>query len=115
MAQRTQIITISDLSRVEVVDGESIPFSFRGVDYVIDLTAQEAKEFDEALALYTGHAQRVGGRKQRASSGTSSATGADREQLAKIREWAKDHGYQVAERGRIKSEVLDAYEAAHKR
>lgn len=112
MAQRTQIITISDISRVEVVDGESIPFSFRGVDYVIDLTSQEAKEFDEALALYTGHAQRVGGRKQRATS--SSATGADREQLAKIREWAKDHGYQVAERGRIKAEVLDAYEAAHK-
>lgn len=112
MAQRTQIITISDISRVEVVDGESIPFSFRGVDYVIDLTAEEAKEFDEALALYTGHAQRVGGRKQRPGSGGASP---DREQLAKIREWAKDHGYHVAERGRIKAEVLDAYEAAHKR
>ncbi|MFC6712832.1 histone-like nucleoid-structuring protein Lsr2 [Branchiibius cervicis] len=114
MAQRTQIITISDISRVEVVDGESIPFSFRGVDYVIDLTAQEAKEFDEAIALYTGHGQRVGGRK-RTGSAASSSTGADREQLAKIREWAKDNGYQVAERGRIKAEILDAYEAAHKR
>lgn len=112
MAQRTQVITVSDISNVEVVDGERVVFSYRGVDYAIDLTAQEAKEFDQAIALYTGNAQRVGGRKQRA--GGSAAT-TDKEQLAKIREWAADNGFKVAERGRIRGEILEAYENAHRR
>lgn len=113
MAQRTQIITVSDISNVEVVDGERIPFSYRGVDYAIDLTAQEAKEFDQAIALYTGSGQRVGGRKQR--TGGSATASTDKEQLAKIREWAGANGYQVAERGRIRGEVLEAFEKAHQR
>lgn len=112
MAQRTQVITVSDLSNVEVGDGERVTFSYRGVDYVIDLTSDEAKEFDKAVALYTGNAQRLGGRKQR--TGAASA-GTDKAQLAKIREWAGDNGFKVAERGRIRSEVLEAYENAHRR
>lgn len=114
MAQRTQVITVSDISNVEVGDGERVTFSYRGVDYVIDLTADEAKEFDKAIALYTGNAQRLGGRRQRTGS-ASGSTGADKEQLAKIREWAGDNGFKVAERGRIRGEVLEAYEKAHRR
>jgi hypothetical protein len=30
----------------------------------------------------------------------------------KIREWARDNGYTVGDRGRIKKEILDAYEAS---
>ena len=38
MAQRTQVILISDLSGDEIKDGgESISFSYRGADYTIDL------------------------------------------------------------------------------
>jgi hypothetical protein len=34
---------------------------------------------------------------------------------AAIREWAREQGLDVAERGRLKPEVLDAYRAAHRR
>ena len=68
MAQRVRTILISDLSGDEVEAGdESISFSYRGVDYTIDLTAKEAKGFDKAIAMYVEHA-RKGGRSRSARS-----------------------------------------------
>lgn len=37
---------------------------------------------------------------------------ADREQTKVIREWAREHGYEVAERGRIPTNVIAAYQEA---
>ncbi|WP_260502555.1 Lsr2 family protein [Rhodococcus aetherivorans] len=37
-----------------------------------------------------------------------------KEQLAAIRAWAKTHGYQVSDRGRIPQHVIDQFEAAHR-
>lgn len=36
-----------------------------------------------------------------------------KEELAAIRDWARRHGYEVADRGRIRSEVVEAFDAAH--
>jgi hypothetical protein len=36
-----------------------------------------------------------------------------KDELAEIRAWAKKNGHEVSERGRIKQDVLDAYDAAH--
>ena len=36
-----------------------------------------------------------------------------REQRGAVRAWANNNGFQVGDRGRIKTEVLDAFEAAH--
>lgn len=33
--------------------------------------------------------------------------------LTKVREWATAHGYKVGDRGRIKAEILEAYDKAH--
>jgi hypothetical protein len=30
-----------------------------------------------------------------------------------VREWAREHGYKVSDRGRISAEVQQAYAAAH--
>ena len=35
------------------------------------------------------------------------------EDVGAIREWARENGYEVAERGRIPAEIKDAYHAAH--
>jgi hypothetical protein len=40
-------------------------------------------------------------------------SGAGREQSARIREWAKQHGKKISERGRIPADILAEYEAAH--
>lgn len=45
---------------------------------------------------------------------TLSASGRSPEEMAKIREWANANGHEVAERGRIKKEILDAYDAENK-
>jgi hypothetical protein len=39
--------------------------------------------------------------------------GADSNQLAKIREWARANGHQVSDRGRISIAVQEAYHAAN--
>lgn len=36
-----------------------------------------------------------------------------REQRGAVRDWANNNGYTVGERGRIKSEIIAAFEAAH--
>ncbi|GMA89422.1 hypothetical protein GCM10025868_46720 [Angustibacter aerolatus] len=40
----------------------------------------------------------------------SAAAGTD---TAAIRQWAKENGHEVSERGRISAAVMDAYAAAH--
>lgn len=36
-----------------------------------------------------------------------------REQRGAVRDWANSNGYSVGDRGRIKAEILTAFEAAH--
>lgn len=110
IAQRTQIILISDLSGDDITDGgESINFSYRGVDYAIDLTDKEAAGFDKSIAMYLEHATRVGGRRQVGGTGRAKT---DPTQLKAMRDWARNNGYTVSDRGRISQEIQDAYHAS---
>lgn len=111
MAKKTQVVLISDISGVEIPngEGETIEFAYRGVSYAIDVTAKEAAAFDKALAAYLDSAQRVGGR---AKSTATSGARRDPSQTAAIREWAKKNGHKVSDRGRISADVVAAYEAS---
>ena len=109
MASRTQVILISDLSGEEVAaGGETVNFSYRDVDYSIDLSAKEAKAFDKAMAMYIEHAQRKSGQR-RIGNMRRHRPPRDREQLQAAREWLRAHGHQVSVRGRIKAELMDLY------
>jgi hypothetical protein len=44
-------------------DGESIHYAVEGVEYVIDLKDEHAKELRETFEYYIAHSTRVGGRK----------------------------------------------------
>lgn len=52
-------------------------------------------------------------RGQAPSGGGNVRPQADREQLAAIREWARQNGHEVSDRGRIPGKVKEAYQAAH--
>lgn len=94
-----------ELDRDEAV---SIEFSYRGKDYTIDLSAENAALFDDAIAPFLSAATRVkGGKKKptRASSGRSNTKA--------IREWANANGYTVSDRGRVPADIIEAYDAAH--
>lgn len=111
MATRTITQLVSDLSGDDIAEGngETVDFSYRGVEYSIDLTGKEAAGFDKSIAMYIEHATRVGGRRR--SSGSSSRS--NKSDLDAIRTWARENGHKVSDRGRISQAVKDAYEAAH--
>jgi hypothetical protein len=112
MAQRTIVELIDDLDGGEA--GETVEFGVDGVAYEIDLSSNNAEKLRDSLAGYVAHARRAGGRRKPTArpSGRGSSAGratVDREQNAAIREWARKRGMSVSDRGRIPSEVLEAY------
>jgi Lsr2 len=115
MAKRTITELIDDLdgSSAEV----SREFALDGVAYAVDLSAANSARLDEALAPFIAAGSKLarGGprlRLVRSSGGARATSPADRERNAAVRAWAAEQGLVVSERGRIKSEILDAYEAA---
>lgn len=118
MAKKTIEIITSDLSGEELERGQgrTVTFSVEDSAYSIDLTDDEANEFHETLRKYTSVAARRSSRpaQTRKTSGSSGSSGSGRtsEELSHVRAWAKENGYEVSERGRIKSEILEAFDKA---
>jgi hypothetical protein len=115
MAKKTITILTDDLDGEELPAGSrSTRFALDGVEYEIDLSAANARALADALAPYISAARRVGGGGRAAASRPRArAKGSDAERLAAIRSWAQGNGYTVGDRGRIKAEIVDAYEAAN--
>ena len=116
MAERIVRQLIDDLDGSEISEGggERVEFALRGVAYQIDLSSANAARLDKALKPFVAAAMKV--RNTRPSRGAKYTIGngpASKEQLTAIREWARKNGHQVSDRGRIKAEVVEAFEAAH--
>lgn len=119
MAQKVVVSLVDDLDSSEA--DETVEFGIDGVTYEIDLSESNAAALRDVLADYVAHARRSGGRRKsgaaqaasprRGSGGGRAAV--DREQNQAIREWARKQGMTVSERGRIPSEVSEAYHKAH--
>ncbi|MGN6606715.1 MAG: histone-like nucleoid-structuring protein Lsr2 [Jatrophihabitans sp.] len=111
MAQQHIVQLIDDID--ESPADETVSFALDGNRYEIDLSAANAAKLREAMALYVAHARREGGRPARANGTARRAAGrsarSDREQTQAIREWARQNGFTVGEKGRIPATVLEAY------
>lgn len=105
MAQRVQVILEDDF------DGgtaeETVSFALDGAEYEIDLSVENAQGLRDALAPWLAHARKTGGRRKRGSKPVSDSS------TSEIRAWAHANGYDVSSRGRVSSEVREAYEKAH--
>ena len=108
MAQKVQVLLVDDINGSEAA--ETVSFSLDGVSYEIDLTVGNAKKLRDDLASWVGHARRSGGRK---SARRATAGGARRGDLGAVREWARNNGYKVSDRGRISADILAAYDKSH--
>lgn len=109
MAQRVNVVLVDDLDGKDA--DETVTFALDGVDYEIDLNEANAAALRGALAPYLEAGRRVGGRRRR---GQRVAAGGDGGPSASdIRQWARDNGWDVPERGRVSAEVRQAYAAAH--
>lgn len=106
MARKEVVKLIDDLDGEEIGrGGQTFAFAYRGAEYEIDLSEQNAKRFVDALEPFVAKARRVGGPRL---NGAGSAP-IDKTQLAAMRSWAKSHGYQVSDRGRVSREIQEAY------
>lgn len=105
MAKRTQVVLIDDLDGSPAA--ESVSFAIDGVTYEVDLSADNAARLRESLAAYTAVGTRIGGRRRatRKRTGESNAN--------EIRAWAQAQGLAVSARGRVPSDIRQAYENAH--
>ncbi|RRQ26398.1 Lsr2 family protein [Rhodococcus sp. Eu-32] len=115
MAKKVYVQLVDDIDDKPIESGgEHIVFSVNGVDYEIDLSDKNAKEFHRKLNYYIDHSARVGGKRTKKSVGTATAGGKrDANQTKAIREWAKANGYAISARGRIPADVENAFDAAH--
>jgi hypothetical protein len=107
--QKTEVFLEDDIDR-STGDVETVRFAFGGTEYEIDLSGQHRKEIAEAFGTYIPHARKAGRLKAPAQPGRRRR---DREDKTAIREWAKDRGFELSERGRIPVQVIREYEASH--
>ena len=124
MVQKTIVTTVDDLTGEESDEISTVEFALDGVGYMIDLTDKNAQQLHDALSGYVAAARRIGGRQRgrdrgrqpRSASGTrSSSSGYNRETQRAIRQWAKQHGHPVSDRGRLPASIVTAWEDQHKR
>ena len=105
MAQRVSVEMIDDIDGTEAA--ETIAFRVDGSSYEIDLSKKNASKMRRDFGRYIEYARRVrGGRR-------SGGPRRDRDRSSVVREWAKQQGIQVSERGRIPASVVSQYEKAH--
>jgi hypothetical protein len=114
-------IFVDDLTGKEIPDGEGGPvtFSIKGEFFELDLSEESQARLDKALAPFIEKANKVPAPQSVVSRTARSTTrtkipGQGKDYLDAVRRWARDNGYEVADRGRIKGEIVEAYEAAHK-
>jgi hypothetical protein len=109
MTQKIQTFFIDDLDGSEA-EG-TVLFGLDGTQYEIDLSTDHAKELRTALARYIDAGRRVTGTTRRAGQNGRKAP-VNGVSNTEVRAWAKAHGLEVKERGRIPAEVITRYQAA---
>lgn len=107
MAQKVTVALIDD------VDGkkadETVRFGLDGKQYEIDLSSRNAQRLRDALGDYLTVARRASGRRSTSSQRSTPRPVIDREQNQAIRGWARKQGMAVSDRGRIPTDVIEAY------
>ncbi|CCH80409.1 Protein lsr2 [Nostocoides japonicum T1-X7] len=109
MAKRVQVTLVDDTDGTNA--DETVSFSLDGVSYEIDLSSQNAEKLRNSFAPWIGFATRSGGR--RTASRPAATSSGSRKDLSGVRDWARKHGFQVSDRGRISADVQAAYDKAH--
>jgi Lsr2 len=111
MAKQVITVLTDDLDGGDA--DRTIEFGLDGVNYTIDLSEKNAGKLRKALDPYLEVAARVGrtGASGRIASRPVQPVRANRDQNQAIREWATKNGYEVSERGRIPSSIVEAFHA----
>ena len=111
MAKQVITVLTDDLDGGDA--DRTIEFALDGVNYSIDLSEKNAGRLRKALDPYLTVASRVGrtSANRRIAPRAAQPTRANRDQNQAIREWATKNGYEVSERGRIPTSIVEAFHA----
>jgi hypothetical protein len=114
VAQKVTVTLVDDLDGTDSEDVVTVEFSLDGVVYQIDLNEQNADNLRDTFADYVAAARRTDGRAKRQAGEPAKAMARppapmDREQAKAIRDWARKNGHEIADRGRIPVNVVEAY------
>ncbi|GID71201.1 Lsr2 family protein [Actinoplanes cyaneus] len=112
MAKQVITVLTDDLDGGDA-DG-TIEFGLDGINYTIDLSDKNAGKLRKALDPYLAVAAKAGrtNGNSRITSRTAAAPArSNRDQNQAIRQWATKNGYEVSERGRIPSSIVEAFHA----
>lgn len=104
MAQQIQTIFIDDIDGGEATG--TVRFSLDGTDYEIDLSSVHADELHTVLTKYIGHARKVGSTRRVVRGGRRNGSVID---THKVREWAKEQGIEIKDRGRVPANIVEQY------
>jgi Lsr2 len=107
MAKTVNVVVTDDLDGSP--GAEMVTFGFDGHSYEIDLGRKNRAEFGKSLQPFMEAGRRTAARKA-AKAPRAAGSRTDR---AAVRAWAAGQGMKVSERGRISTEVISKYDAAH--
>ncbi|ONI89033.1 hypothetical protein ALI144C_05945 [Actinosynnema sp. ALI-1.44] len=110
MVRKVVVYLVDDLDGTMSDDITTVRFGLDAASYEIDLTDDNAARLRNRLGEFIGRARRTGRPGKRGAAPTAPA---NREQTKAIRDWARQNGYTVSERGRVAATVMAAFEAAH--
>lgn len=116
VAQTTRILLTDDLDGSEA--SETVTFTLDGVGYEIDLSDEHARQLREAVSEYVDNARRLNARRTPAARRTAATTtggqsGGDKPDTQQVREWAKEQGIEVSERGRLSNDLIVRFQEAN--
>jgi nucleoid-associated protein Lsr2 len=115
MAQKVVVEMVDDLDGIASPDVETVTFGLDGIRYEIDLSDGHAGQLRDLIASYVAAGRRTGGRIKRQATATTTKPSApgNREQTKAIRDWARQNGFELGDRGRIPTHIIEAFDAAH--
>jgi hypothetical protein len=125
MARQTRIEFSDDIDGkvIDVDELQVVSWSWLGVDYEFDTTATNVEKIETArvpLSTLLEKSRKTGGRRRVGSSAKAATDKPARttervgsEQAGAIRDWARQNGYTVSDRGRIPAEIATAFDEAH--
>jgi len=105
VAQKITVEMTDDLDGSQA--DTTVRFAVDGAAYEIDLSNKNAAKLRQDFGRYIEHARKAAGGRR------SGRPRRDRHQSSAVREWAKQQGIQVSERGPIPDSVFSQYGKAH--
>lgn len=112
MATVTRIEFIDDIDGkpLDVEDVNVVAWSWLGVDYEFETSTANLDRIEVGrvpLANLLAKSRRIGGRRR--SHGPNNRHPQTSESASTIRNWARENGYEILQRGRIPADIVDAY------